>query len=104
MGELTIQYLANMGFDIAENNNSPRMCVAINIPKACSTGLRIRILGFFITSFASTFSVVTAGVSSSIHAALTHSYKPVNIMATLMMTALGKKLPILRKVVGLVMI
>jgi hypothetical protein len=46
---------------------------------------------------------VSVGASSGIQAAFTHSYSPANIMATLTSTALGRKLPILRKVVGLVM-
>jgi hypothetical protein len=81
------------------------MCVAINIPSACSTGLRLLIHFGSSTPFCASSSPLVGSLwaSSNIQAAFTHSYSPVNIMATLTRTALGKKLPILRNVVGPVM-
>lgn len=86
---------------ITQNNATPRTCVAITMHSACSTGLGLLIhLGFVVPSLSS----FSDEAPSRAQPALTHSYRPANIIATLMMTALGKKLPILRKVVGPVMI
>lgn len=82
---------------ITENNRSPATCVEIIIPRACSTGFRLRIHFGSVSVF---FSEVPVGASSGIQEALTHSYNPANIIATLTMTALGRKLPILRKISG----
>lgn len=105
VGERTVQCSVKKDDVIAANTNRPRTCVAINIPKAGRTGLCLWIhFGLLFASFASVFSLaVPVGASSSIQAAVTHSYSPANIMATLTRTALGRKLPILRNVVGLVM-
>lgn len=82
---------------ITENNSSPTTCVEITTPRACRTGFRLRIHFCFVLAF---FSEVPVGASSGIQEALTHSYNPANIIPTLTMTALGRKLPILRKTSG----
>lgn len=86
---ITAQLLMNHLLVSAKKIIVPMRCVDIMRHKAPDTG-RFRRTHF---SFCSTTSLVSKNCST-IQAASTQTFKPPNMMATLIRTALGRKLPI----------
>jgi hypothetical protein len=80
--------LGRIGHDKMKYKGTPQACVARTISTARSDGRLLR--SHFIVWLPFTFPSALMGTDNSIQPACTHDRKPLNIIAVLMTTALGK--------------
>ena len=80
--------LGRIGHDETKYKGTPHACVARMINTACNDGRLLR--SHFIVRQPFVCPSLLPGIGTSTHPACTHDHKPLNRIAVLMTTALGR--------------